>query len=215
MWLAISACPDISNVVQSVARYCSTPEAIHWKAALGILAYINSISDFGITYQGGTLASISSEVLADADYVSKATDRRYVSGGAIMCGGACVCWFSRTQKCVTLSTPEAEYVAFGDAVKELLFLRQVWRFMLPGKGVPCFPIFEDNQGAVQLSQNPVSTSNSKHIDVRHHFLRELVRQGSISVSHVPSEYQHADILTKALAFDVFAIHRRFLMNLNV
>ena len=215
MWLAISTRPDISNAVRSVSRYCSTPKAIHWKAALGILAYINSTSDFGITYQRGTLASISLEVFADADYASKATDRRSVSGGAIMCGGACVCWFSRTQKCVTLSTSEAEYVALGDAVKELLFLRQVWRFMLPGKGMPCFPIFEDNQGAVQLSQNPVSNSNSKHIDVRHHFFRELVRQGDISVSRVSSEYQHADILTKALAFDVFAVHRRFLMNLNV
>ena len=49
-----------------------------------------------------------------------------------MCAGACVYWFSRTQKCVTLSTSEAEYVALGDAVKELLFLRQVWRFMIPG-----------------------------------------------------------------------------------
>ena len=215
MWLAISTRPDISHAVRSVARYYSTPKAIHWKAALGILAYINGTSHFGITYQRGTLASISLEVFADADYASKATDRRSVSGGAIMCGGACVCWFSRTQKCVTLSTSKAEYVALGDTVKELLFLRQVWRFMLPGKGMPCFPIFEDNQGAVQLSQNPVSNSNSKHIDVRHHFLRELVRQGDISVSHVPSEYQHADILTKALAFDVFAIHRRFLMYLSV
>ena len=129
-----------------------------------------------------------------------------------MCGGACVCWFSRTQKCVTLSTSEAEYVAHGDAVKELLFLRQVWPFMSPGKGMPCFSIFEDNQGAVQPSQNPVSISNSKHIDVRHHVLRELVRQGDVSVSHVPSEYQHADILTKALASDLFVVHRRFLMN---
>ena len=157
---------------------------------------------FGITYQRGILASISLEIFADADCASKATDRRSVSGGTIMCGGACVCWFSRTEKCVTLSTSEAEYIALGDAVKELLFLRQVWRFMLPGQGMPCFPIFEDNQGAVQLSQNPVSNSNSKPIDVRHHFLRELVPQGDISVSHVSSEYQYADILTKALALDV-------------
>ena len=96
-----------------------------------------------------------------------------------MCGGACVCWFSRTQKCVTLLTSEADYVALGDAVEELLFLRQVWRFMLSGKGMPCFPIFEDNQGAVQLSQKPVSNSNLKHIDDHHHCLRELVRQGDI------------------------------------
>ena len=77
-------------------------------------------------------------------------------------------------------------IALGAAVKELLFLRQVWRFILPGKRMPCFPISKDKQGAVQLSQNPVSNSKSKYIDVRHHFLRELVRQ-DISVGHVSSE----------------------------
>ena len=87
--------------------------------------------------------------------------------------------------------------------------------MLPGKEMPCFPIFEDNQGAVQPSQNPVSNSNSKRIDVCHHFWRELVRRGDNSVNCVPFEYQHGDILTKALAFDVFVIHRRFLVNLSV
>ena len=122
--------------------------------------------------------------------------------------------FARTQKCVTLSTSETEYVALGDAGKELFFLRQVGRFMIPGKGMPRVPVFEDNQGALQLSKNPMSNSNSKHIDVRRHFLRELVRQGDIIVNHVPSEYQHADILTKVLAFDLVAIHQRFLINLN-
>ena len=111
---------------------------------------------------------------------------------------------------------KAEYVSLGDTVRELLFLRQgVWCFMLPGKEMPCFPIFKDNQGAVQLSQNPVYILNSKHIDVRHNVLRERVRQGDISVNHVPSEYQHTDILMKAKAFDVFVIHRRFSMNSSV
>ena len=120
MWLLISTRADISNAVRSVARYSSAPKVIHWKAALGILAYINGTSCIGITYQRRTAASVSFEVFADADYVSKATDRRSVSGGAIMCAGACVCWFSRTQKCVTLSTSEAEYVVLVAAVKELL-----------------------------------------------------------------------------------------------
>ena len=133
MWLSISTRLDIANAVRAVARYCTAPRAIHWKAAFGILEYINGTSEYGITFQRGTLSGISLEVFADADYASKATDRRSVSGGVIMCGGASVCCFSRTQKCVTLSTSEAEYVALGDAVKELLFLRQVWRFMLPSK----------------------------------------------------------------------------------
>ena len=175
MWLSISTRPDIANAMRAVTRYCTAPRAIHWKAALGILECINGTSEHGITFQRGTLSSISLEVFADADYASKATDWRSVSGGLIMCGAASVCWFSRTQKCVTLSTSEAEYIAFGDAVKELMFLRQIWCFMLPSKVMPCFPVFEDNRDAVQLAQNPVTNSNPKHIGVRHHFLRELVR----------------------------------------
>ena len=214
MWLAISTRPDISNAVRSVARYCPAPRAILWKSALGILAYIISTCGFCITYQRWTTVGIYLDIFSDADYASKATDRRSVSGGAIMCGGACVCWFSRTQKGVTLSTSGPECVALGDAMKELLFLRQVWRFIIPGKGMPWFPVFEDNQRALQLSKNPVSNSNSKQIDVRHHFLRELVRQGDIIVDHVPFEYQHAGTFTKVLAFDLFTIHRRFLINLS-
>ena len=176
--------------------------------------YIDGTSEYGIIFQRGTLSSISLEVFADAYYASKANDRRLVSGGAIMCGGASVCWFSMTQKCITLSTSKAEYVALGDTVKELLVLRQVWRFTLPGKVMPCFPVFEDNQGAVQPAQNPVTNSKSKHIDVRHHFLQELVRQRDIKVVQVPFKFQHSDIFTKALAYDLFAFHQKFQINLK-
>ena len=181
---------------------------------LRILAYINCTSGFGITYQIWILlAGISLEFFADADYAGKTTDRRSVSGGAIIYGGAYVCWFSRTQKSVLLSTSKAYYVALGDAVKRLLFVRRVYRFMLPGKGMPCFPVFEDNKSAMQLLKTPVSKSNSKHIDFCHHCFRELVRQGGISINH-PSECYHADTLAKGLAFDLFAAHRRLSMNLS-
>ena len=164
MWLSISIRPDIANSVRAVAKYCTAPRAIHCKAALGILEYINATTEYGITFQRRTLSSISLEVFADADYASKATGRRLVSGGLIMCRGASVYCFFRTQKCVTLSTSGAEYVVLGDALKKLLFLRQIWRFMLPSKVMPCFPVFEDNQGAVQLTQSPVTNSNSKHMN---------------------------------------------------
>ena len=66
MWLSISTRPDITNAVRDVARYCTAPRAIHWKAALGILEYINETSEYGITFQRGTLSGISLEVFADA-----------------------------------------------------------------------------------------------------------------------------------------------------
>ena len=213
MWLSTQTRPDISNAVRAVARYCAAPKSIHWRVALGILGYVRRTSSFGITFQRGTVAGLSMQVFADADYASKAADRRSVSGGLVMCGGACVSWFSRTQKCVTLSTTEAEYVALADVMKEVLFLRQVWRFMLPDVGMPCIPVFEDNEGAVQLAQNPITNSNSKHIDVRHHFLRELVARKEIAITHVRSDLQHADFLTKAITQDSFEFHRDFTMNL--
>ena len=213
MWLSTQTRPDISNAVRAVARYCAAPKSIHWRVALGILGYVRRTSSFGITFQRGTVAGLSMQVFADADYASKAADRRSVSGGLVMCGGACVSWFSRTQKCVTLSTTEAEYVALADVMKEVLFLRQVWRFMLPDVGMPCIPVFEDNEGAVQLAQNPITNSNSKHIDVRHHFLRELVARKEIAITHVRSDLQHADFLTKAITQDSFEFHHDFTMNL--
>ena len=91
-----------------------------------------STSDFGITFQRGS--GLELVAFADADYASKATDRRSVSGGAIMFAGACVCWFSRPQKCVTFSTTEAEYVALADTIKEAMFMRYVWSFIFPGIG---------------------------------------------------------------------------------
>ena len=88
MWLSISTRPDIADAGRAVARYCTAPRAVNWKAALGILEYINGTSEYGITFQRGTLSSISLEVFADADYASKTIDRRPISGGLIMCGGA-------------------------------------------------------------------------------------------------------------------------------
>ena len=122
-----------------------------------------------------------------------------------MCGGAVSC-YSKTQKCVTLSTTPAEYVAMLDVAKEILFLRLVWRFMLPREGMPCVPLFEENEGAIQIAKHQISNSNSKHIDLRHHFLRELVEGKEIEIIHVASQYQHADFLTKALPEREFEVH---------
>ncbi|CAB1108760.1 unnamed protein product [Ectocarpus sp. CCAP 1310/34] len=145
--------------------------------AMDILGYARRTSHFGISFQRGTVEGFSLQGYADADFARKAADRGSVSGGIVTCEGGAVSWFSRTQKCVTLSTTEAEYVALGHVVKEILFLGKFGVYMLPQVGMPCIPVFEDNQGAIQLAQNPISNSNSKDIDVRHHFLWELVERG--------------------------------------
>ena len=77
----------------------------------------------------------------------------------------------------------------------------------------CVRIFEDNQGAIALAENPLSSARSKHIDVRLHFVRELHRAKKVDIQFVASEEQHADILTKSLAATPFRYHRMFSLNL--
>ena len=127
-WLANETRLDIANVVRAEVRYATEPREVHWSTAIGIFEHFFGTDDFGITFlrRGG----IELVAFADADYVSNATDRRSGFGGAAMCAGACVCWFSRTQKCVTLSTTEAEYVALGDTIKETMFIRYLWSLSL-------------------------------------------------------------------------------------
>ena len=79
--------------------------------------------------------------------------------------------------------------------------------------MPCIPLFEDNEGTIQIAKHPISNYTSKHIDVRHHFLREVVERKEIEIIHVASQYQHADLLTKALPEREFEGHRGIVMNL--
>ena len=135
-----------------------------------------------------------------------------MSGGVVMCAGGAVSWHSKTQKCDSLdySGGVCGYVGHGEGD---FVLRQVWCFMLPKARMPCIAMCEDNEGANQIAEHPISNSTSKHIDVRHHFLRELVERKEIEIIHVVPQYQHADFLTKSLPEREFEFHRGIVMNL--
>ena len=99
----------------------------------------------------------------DADFVSKATDRRSCSGAMVLVAAMLVVWISRTQKCVSQSTSEAEYLAMGNGAKEALFVK-------PSRKPRTIDVLEDNEGLIAPAENPLGSSRSKHIDVRHHVL---------------------------------------------
>ena len=107
----------------------------------------------------------------DADFASKATDRRSVSGAMVFIAAMLVVWISRTQKCVSQSTAEAEYLAMGVGVKEALFVNGMLQFLRPSRKPRKIDVLENNEGAIALADDALSSSRSKHIDARHHFLR--------------------------------------------
>ena len=174
LWIANQTRPDIANAVRAIERFSRDPKLIHYKAAQKILGYLNATSDLGLTLRrdsdlGSVQVEFDLETYVDADYAHKAEDRRSVSGTAVCCGGALVSWFSRTQKCVTLSTTEGEYVAMADGIKEALYVRGILAFLMPSLGLTSISVCEDNKGAIDSTNNPLSPSSSKHIDVRDHF----------------------------------------------
>ena len=153
-------------------------------------------------------------MFADADYADRCNDRRSVSGVAVMLGNTAVSASSTTQHYVTLSTSEAEYVAMAHGAKTALAIKAVLDFVQPHLSGSAIGMYEDNEGAKALAENPQGSHRSKHIDVRFHFLRGLVRLGQVTVHSVASAEQHADILTKPLGREAFRRHRDFLMNLS-
>ena len=95
----------------------------------------------------------------------------------------------------------------------MIFIWYLWSFIFPDRDVGCTTVKEDNQGTTHLAKKIVTTQNSKHIDVRHHYRRKRVANGEFEVIHVSSALQHADFLTKPLHTKAFRFHRNFVNNL--
>ena len=117
------------NVTRVVARQVDDPSERRLQAVLQIIKSAFGTKDQSLTFEHGPNLDLS--VCTDANYAKKADERRSVSGVAVTVGNSTVSWSSSTQKIVTLSTIEAEYVAIGDGVKEGLFVKSVLSFIVP------------------------------------------------------------------------------------
>ena len=134
--------------MRAVVRHSHDPNEAHWKALQKIFEYLHSTVDLGLTFRAGPDLDVRTTVYVDADYDKEDESKRSVSGGAVLCGSSPVAWYSRTQKSVTLSTTEAEYVAMGDGVKEALFIDGVVDFLFADMKAETIRVLEDNEGAI-------------------------------------------------------------------
>jgi hypothetical protein len=134
---------------------------------------------------------------ADADWAGDVGDRRSTTGFVFKLAGAPISWTSKKQATVSLSTTEAEYMALAAAAQEVVWLRLLLKDLGHEQAGPT-TIRGDNMGSLHLVKNPVLHSRTKHIDIRHHYIRELVGAGAVDVVHQRTEEMEADLLTKAL-----------------
>jgi hypothetical protein len=171
--------PDIMLSVCMCATFQSDPKECHLVAVKQILRYLVSTPCFGIWYPKGSTFDLIR--YSDSDYAGCKVDRKSTSGTCQFQGRSLVSWSSNKQTSVALSTAEAEYVAAGQCCTQLLWMRQtLWDF---GYNLSKVPLLCDNESATRLAVNPVEHSRTKHIDIRHHLLRDHQQRGDIDISH--------------------------------
>ena len=148
----------------------------------------------------------------DSDFGVCLDTIRSVSGAVLMLAKGAISWHSRMQEVTPSGTSEAEYVALSEVVKGVIFLRHVQEFMGPSMRFCAVNVFEDNEGVIKLATNKHAGRRTKHIDVKHHLVRDASDARKVRVAYVRSENQHVDLLTKPLDMQKFYKHANFILN---
>ncbi|GKA27031.1 hypothetical protein Tco_0713199 [Tanacetum coccineum] len=138
---------------------------------------------------------------SDADHAGCLDTRKSTSGGIQFLGDKLVSWMSKKQNCTAMSSAEAEYVALSASCAQVMWMRT--QLQDYGFNYNKIPLYCDSQSAIAISCNPVQHSRTKHIHTRYHFIKEQVENGIIELYFVRTEYQLADMFTKALPRDRF------------
>ncbi|GJX83245.1 retrovirus-related pol polyprotein from transposon TNT 1-94 [Tanacetum coccineum] len=186
--------PDLQFAICMCARYQARPTEKHLNAVKRIFRYLKGTVHRGLWYPKDS--SFALTAFADADHAGCQDTRRSTSGSIQLLGDRLVSWSSKRQKSAAISSTEAEYIALSGCCAQVLWMRS--QLTDYGFGFNKIPMYCDNKSAIALCCNNVQHSRSKHIDIRFHFIKEHVENGVIELYFVNTEYQLADIFTKAL-----------------
>ena len=185
---------NISYSVRVCARCQANPKESHMTTLKRIIKYVKTTVEFGVWYSKDT-----SDVLAgysDANWDGNTDNRKSTSGGCFYVGNNLVSWMSKKQNSISLSIAETEYIAAGSYCTQLLWMQK----LLHDYGI-CqehLTIYCDNTNAINISKNLVQYSRTKHIEIQHHFIWELVEDGTLTLEFIHINDYKADLFTKPL-----------------
>lgn len=199
--------PDLAFPINYLARFMSNPSSEHFKALDVVWSYLVKTKDLGIIISGQSCSNTplnSSNLIGyvDADWGGDLVTRRSTTGYVYLVNKVPISWFSKLQKTPAISSCEAEYMAYKEAIKENLFINNFLN-ELPNYVSKLFKnrktLFTDSLSAIELSKNPLYHARSKHIDITYHFSRDKVLNKEIYLEYIPTEEMLADGLTKGLS----------------
>ena len=194
-YASTSTRPDIAAAVGVLSQYMSDPSHVHWCGVKRLFRYLKGTKTYGLLF-----TSDGSNVLhgyTDADWAGDLDTHRSTSGYVFRVGYATISWCSKRQQTVAKSTTEAEYVALSFSVSECIWLRRLLQDIGCDTDMSTV-IYEDNNGAIDLSKNAKHHTRTKHTDISYHFTREKVDSEEVAAVYIQSDDNIADVMTKAL-----------------
>ena len=200
MYAMVCSRPDLSYAMSLVSRYMANPGKEHWKAVQWIFRYIKDTADACLKF-GKTGEGLVGYV--DSDYAADLDKRRSLTGYVFTVGGCAVSWRATLQTVVAQSTTEAEYMAIAEACRESVWLKGLFTELCGDDS--CITLFCDSQSAIYLTKDQMFHERTKHIDIKYHYVRDVIAQGKLKVSKISTHDNPADMLTKPVPVAKFEL----------
>ncbi|CAI7855279.1 unnamed protein product [Closterium sp. NIES-54] len=200
MYASTTTQPQIAYAVSQLSKVVSCPKAFHLQAAKRVLRYLKGCVKSGIIYPAHSKPQVELVGFSDADYAGDSADQKSHTSYFYCLNGAAISWQSKRQPVVAFSTTESEYISLCQCIQEGVWLKRLFgKFGHELAGGVL--VFVDNQSAIACAQNACLHGRTKHMQVRWHFIREMVASGEVILRWCPTNRQAADILTKPLPFE--------------
>ena len=191
--------PDISYAVNIFSQFQNNPGMIHWDGLLKLLGYIHYTKHLKLSLFCQKIQIIT---YTDADFAANRDDRTSMGGQLVLLDKSPITWRTFKEKCVSLSTMEAEFVALTEATKELLWFDRILNECINYKIVPNKKVkslmYVDNVATMDFTKSPIENYRTKHIDVKMFFVRDLIYKNVFDIKYVRSKDNLSDVFTKPL-----------------
>ena len=168
---------------------------MHWVATELVLGYLHGTVGYDLRYTSSSDLTLVG--YSDSDWVGSVEDRKSTSGYCLSFGFAMVSWFSRKPSTVALTTTEVEYIATCMATQEAVWLRKLLAGLFGQRLEPTM-IHCDNQSCVKMSMNPIQHDRTKHVEMKCHYVQEMVQRRAMELRYFPMDEQIVDVFTKLL-----------------
>ena len=201
MYAMVLTRPDLAHALNVVSRFMATLVKEHWKAVKWVLRYLKGTQGYGLVYGKSVGKDAGLRGYVDSDFAGDVDKRRSLTGYLFFLDGCLVNWKASLQHVVTLSTTKAEYTTATKAVKKALWLRGLIAEL--GIKQKTIEVHCDSSSAIYLSKNSTHHEKTKHIDIKLHFIINVISKGVISMVKVHTKDNPTDMLTKVVTTTKF------------